>query len=104
MKLPNKIIIVDSLRSTDSMLRFDKWEGYDPKKQMLHMAFKFNELIDYLRAAPEIPNELPVKLKREGKEAVHEHRWKQLFKINNHALEECQDCGETRERLIKIGQ
>ena len=104
MNLPKKIGIIDSTKSIDSMLRFDDWEGYDPKKQMIYMAFKINELLDYLRAAPEIANEIPVLLKKEGDVVVHDHRWQVLTKIGGRVVSKCTDCGTVEERLTVNGQ
>lgn len=100
MRIPNKIQFVDSVKSADSMLRFDNWEGYDTKKQVYQLAVKVNQLIDYIHALPEIPDEAPIVLKREGDQIVHEHDWLQHLKIGNVAHLECRVCGETMSKIV----
>lgn len=99
-KLPTKIGIIDSLQNTDSRMRFGDWEGYDPTLQRKYLAMKINELIDYLRAAPEIPNELPAQLKQEGSKVVHVHEWRLLQRMGTHGYFDCLVCGETLEKII----
>lgn len=100
MRIPRKIQIVDSLRSSDSMLRFDHWEGYDTKKQILNLALKVNTILEYLEALPQIPNETPQKTELEGTTLIHAHDWVEHAKIGPRGFYECRDCGEKMEKLI----
>ena len=104
MKLPKKIEIVESLRSEDSLLRFDDWEGYDTKKQIIHTIHKINEILDYLKLAPEIANEIPMQVKEEGGQVVHEHRWEKITKLGTRLVRVCGDCGVVEERWSGNGQ
>lgn len=100
MKIPNKIGIIDTAQSTDSRLRFDKWEGYDSKMQMKHLAIKINEILDFLYAHPDLANEFGDKLKAEGEKMVHEHEWQLNLRLGSQAFYECRTCGETQQRYI----
>jgi hypothetical protein len=100
MKIPKLIGLVDSLRSTHTTFQFDKWTGTDPELVNLYLAHKINDIIRYLTEAPQIPNELPTKVKRDGDVVVHEHRWKKVGSIGTHGLFECEDCGSTKEQML----
>lgn len=99
MKLPKKIQILNSSRGAEPLLRFDNWEGYDTRRQLLNLVHKVNQVIDYLRLVPEIRNETPMLTQIEGGEVVHQHDWIEHARLGNILILECRDCGETLQKL-----